>query len=115
MRKLRDNTVYDEPRRLKLNEKVDPETNARVTVREDGVLTVRYLDESRLVMFADGTETTVNVPFQPDGVKPVMVIDWPGVSPCAVAVTVPMFGAPAVATIAVTVGNEASASSTMPS
>ena len=56
MRKLRDNTVYDEPKRLKITEKIDPETNARVFVREDGVLTVRYIDESRLVMFADGTE-----------------------------------------------------------
>ena len=56
VRKLRDNQVYDEPRRLKLNEKIDPETNARVTVREDGVLTIRYVDESKLVMFADGTE-----------------------------------------------------------
>lgn len=48
--------MFDEPRRLKLSEKIDPETNARVTVREDGVLTIRYVDESRLVMFADGTE-----------------------------------------------------------
>lgn len=56
MRKLRDNVVYDEPRRLKTTEKIDPETNARVMVREDGVLTIKYVDDSRLVMFADGTE-----------------------------------------------------------
>lgn len=55
-RKMRDNVVYDEPRRLRVSEKIDPETNARVTVREDGVLTVRYVDEARLVMFADGSE-----------------------------------------------------------
>ena len=55
-RKLRDNTVCDEPRRLKINEKIDPETNARVQVREDGVLVINYVDESRLVMFNDGTE-----------------------------------------------------------
>ena len=56
MRKLRDNSVCDEPRRLKQTEKIDPETNAKVYVREDGVLTIHYIDESRLVMFADGTE-----------------------------------------------------------
>ena len=56
MRKLRDNSVQDEPRRLKVTEKIDPETNAKVYVREDGVLTINYIDESRLVMFADGTE-----------------------------------------------------------
>jgi len=55
-RKLRDNNVCDEPRRLKINEKIDPETNARVQVREDGVLVISYIDESRLVMFSDGTE-----------------------------------------------------------
>lgn len=56
VRKLRDNSVQDEPRRLKVTEKIDPETNAKVYVREDGVLTINYIDESRLVMFADGTE-----------------------------------------------------------
>lgn len=56
IRKLRDNIVYDEPRRLKVTEKVDPETSARVFVREDGVLTIKYVDDSRLVMFQDGTE-----------------------------------------------------------
>lgn len=56
IRKLRDNSVFDEPKRLKQTEKIDPETNAKVYVREDGVLTINYIDESRLVMFADGTE-----------------------------------------------------------
>ena len=56
VRKLRDNSVLDEPKRLKQTEKIDPETNAKVYVREDGVLTINYIDESRLVMFADGTE-----------------------------------------------------------
>lgn len=56
VRKLRDNSVFDEPRRLKQTEKIDPETNAKVYVREDGVLTINYIDESRLVMFADGSE-----------------------------------------------------------
>ena len=53
---MKDNTISDEPRRLKINEKIDPETNARVQVREDGVLVVQYVDGSRLVMFQDGTE-----------------------------------------------------------
>ena len=56
VRKLRDNSVFDEPKRLKQTEKIDPETNAKIYVREDGVLTINYIDESRLVMFADGTE-----------------------------------------------------------
>jgi hypothetical protein len=38
IRKLRDNSIYDEQRRYRLNEKIDPETNARVIIREDGVL-----------------------------------------------------------------------------
>jgi len=81
VRKLRDNQVYDEPRRLKLNEKIDPETNARVTIREDGVLTVHYVDESKLVMFADGTEiftrkedkTTISV-IRKEGYIPLRLI-----------------------------------------
>lgn len=42
IRKLKENLVYDETRRLKLNEKLDPETSAHIQVREDGVLIVRY-------------------------------------------------------------------------
>ena len=49
VRKLQDNLVYDEPRRLRINEKVDPETSAHIKVREDGVLTIVYPDERRLV------------------------------------------------------------------
>ena len=41
---------------MKLNERVDPETNAKVYIRENGVLIIRYVDGSRLVMFADNTE-----------------------------------------------------------
>lgn len=55
VRKLQDNLVYDEPKKLKINDKLDPETSAQIKVREDGVLTIRYPDESRLVMFPDGT------------------------------------------------------------
>jgi hypothetical protein len=55
VRKLQDNLVYDEPRRLKISEKLDPETNAHISVREDGVLIINYIDEKRLVMLPDGT------------------------------------------------------------
>ena len=55
VRKFKDNLVYDEPRRYKIQEKIDPETNAVIQIREDGVLTIRYVDESRLVMMPDGT------------------------------------------------------------
>ena len=56
VRKLQDNLVYDEPKRMKITEKVDPETSATVLVREDGVLTIKYIDESKLVMMPDGTQ-----------------------------------------------------------
>lgn len=49
VRKLRDNSVVDESKRLKLTEKIDPETNARVVIREDGVMTIYYVNESVLV------------------------------------------------------------------
>lgn len=77
VRKMRDNLVFDEPRRLKLNEKIDPETNAKVTVREDGVLTVRYVDESKLVMFADGTEVFT----RKEGQSTITIIKKEGYTP----------------------------------
>ena len=49
VRKLRDNSVVDESKRLKLTEKIDPETNASVVIREDGVMTIYYVNESVLV------------------------------------------------------------------
>lgn len=55
VRKLQDNLVYDEPKRVKITEKVDPETSALIQVREDGVLTIKYIDETKLVMLPDGT------------------------------------------------------------
>jgi hypothetical protein len=45
VRKLKDNLVYDEPKRMKISEKIDPETNANIQVREDGVLIINYVDE----------------------------------------------------------------------
>ena len=56
VRKLKDNLVYDEPRRLKLSSKLDPETNATILSREDGVLTVSYVDGQQLVLMPDGTQ-----------------------------------------------------------
>lgn len=56
VRKLQDNLVYDEPRRLKISERLDPETSAQISVREDGVLIIKYVDEKRLVMLPDGTQ-----------------------------------------------------------
>lgn len=56
VRKLKDNLVYDEPKRLKISEKIDPETNAVIRVREDGVLTINYIDDKKLVQMPDGTQ-----------------------------------------------------------
>jgi len=55
VRKLKDNLVYDEPKRLKISEKIDPETSAIIKVREDGVLTINYIDDKKLVQMPDGT------------------------------------------------------------
>ena len=55
VRKLKDNLVYDEPKRLKISEKIDPETSATIKVREDGVLTINYIDDKKLVQMPDGT------------------------------------------------------------
>ena len=55
VRKLKDNLVYDEPKKLKIQEKIDPETNAVVKVREDSVLLINYVDGTRLVLTPDGT------------------------------------------------------------
>lgn len=56
VRKLKDNQVYDESKRVRITEKLDPETSAQIYVREDGVLTIKYPDERRLVQHPDGTE-----------------------------------------------------------
>jgi hypothetical protein len=47
--------VYDEPKRLKITEKTDPETSAVIRIREDGVLIIKYIDDRRLIMFPDST------------------------------------------------------------
>jgi hypothetical protein len=48
--------VFDEPRRLKFSEKIDPETSANIKIREDGVLTIQYIDGKRTVIMPDGTQ-----------------------------------------------------------
>lgn len=40
---------------MKINSKVDPETNATVSIREDGVLHVEYIDQTSYLTMPDGT------------------------------------------------------------
>lgn len=55
-RRLQEGTVSDELERLKIQTKVDPETNAQVKIREDRVLRVDYVDQSSVLVFPDGTQ-----------------------------------------------------------
>lgn len=55
VRKVKDRTVADDMTPLKIDTKIDPETNATVKIREDGVLTIEYIDQSRLIVMPDGT------------------------------------------------------------
>ena len=41
--------------RLKIETKIDPETNAKLQIREDGVLNIEYVDQSTLIVMPDGT------------------------------------------------------------
>lgn len=41
--------------KLKVETKVDPETNATLNIREDGVLSIDYIDETNLIIMPDGT------------------------------------------------------------
>lgn len=56
VRRLQDGTVQDEAERLKIHTKVDPETNATLHIREDGVLTVEYVDQTSYLIMPDGTQ-----------------------------------------------------------
>ena len=58
-RNLRQGTVKDEMTRLQINEKVDPETSATVAVREDGLLTITYIDRKKLLIFPDHSEILI--------------------------------------------------------
>jgi ArsR family metal-binding transcriptional regulator len=55
MRRLQDGTVCDEQVRLRVQTKVDPETNATLKIREDGVLSVDYIDQTQYIIMPDGT------------------------------------------------------------
>jgi len=58
-RNLRQEYVQDAPRRLEIVEKVDPETNAKVYVREDGVLKNVYPDRTTLLIMPDHTQILI--------------------------------------------------------
>jgi hypothetical protein len=55
VRRVKDRTIADDMTPLKIDTKIDPETNATVKIREDGVLTIEYIDQSRLIVMPDGT------------------------------------------------------------
>lgn len=55
VRKLKGRIVTDEETRLQTRVKVDPETNATLKIREDGVLSVEYVDQTSLTVMPDGT------------------------------------------------------------
>lgn len=58
-RNVRTGIVKDEMVRLNTNEKIDPETNAIVRVREDGLLKVTYPDRRTLLVMPDHTEILI--------------------------------------------------------
>lgn len=45
--------------RLEIHQKIDPETNAAVEVREDGLLKVTYADRTTLLVFPDKTQMLI--------------------------------------------------------
>ena len=55
VRKVKDKIVQDEVQKLRIDTKVDPETNAVLKIREDGVLSIEYIDQSLLIVMPDGT------------------------------------------------------------
>jgi hypothetical protein len=55
IRKIKDRIIYDDLQRLKIETKIDPETNAKLQIREDGVLVIEYIDQSLLIVMPDGT------------------------------------------------------------
>lgn len=54
-RKLKGRIISDVETRLKTRTKIDPETNATLKIREDGVLLVDYIDQTSLIVMPDGT------------------------------------------------------------
>ena len=55
VRKLKGRIIVDEETKLKSQTKVDPETNATLKIREDGVLSIEYIDQTSLKIMPDGT------------------------------------------------------------
>jgi len=55
VRRISDGIVKDEVTRLKMQTKIDPETNANLKIREDGVLTINYIDKTEYIIMPDGT------------------------------------------------------------
>lgn len=45
---------------METTHKVDPETHAQITIREDGWLKIDYVDKSYLIIFPDQTEIYVH-------------------------------------------------------
>jgi hypothetical protein len=58
-RNLRQKSVKDNPTRLKIQEKTDPETSAVAQIREDGLLKITYIDRKTLLVFPDHTEILI--------------------------------------------------------
>lgn len=89
-RNVRNMTVKDDMERLKTTEKIDPETNASVSVREDGLLTIQYADRRTLLIMPDHTEILITKSgpqeegsalrttlFKKDGYSPVRITSDP--------------------------------------
>lgn len=55
IRSTKDNLAFDEFKKVKVTEKIDPEINAMLYIREDGVLVTKYEDGSILSVFPDST------------------------------------------------------------
>jgi len=55
VRKIQDGTICDETTKLKITTKIDPETNATLKIREDGVLSVNYIDSTQYIIMPDNT------------------------------------------------------------
>lgn len=58
-RNVRTGQVSDSQQRLQITEKTDPETSATVAVREDGLLTIEYVDRRKLLIFPDHSEILI--------------------------------------------------------
>mmetsp|Transcript_22921 Transcript_22921/g.35280 ORF Transcript_22921/g.35280 Transcript_22921/m.35280 type:complete len:191 (+) Transcript_22921:3306-3878(+) len=54
-RKTKGRIISDEMAKLKIETKVDPETNAVLEIREDKVLSIKYIDQTHLLIMPDGT------------------------------------------------------------